>query len=66
MLQISLDKIIYFIIATVITGLILDYFLKYKLFKWLYFGTLTVIVINLLKQGDDKKAAADIFKLATI
>jgi len=66
MLQFSLDKIIYFIIATVITGLILDYFLKYKLFKWLYFGTLTVIVINLLKQGDDKKAAADIFKLATI
>jgi hypothetical protein len=66
MLQISLDKIIYFIIATVITGLILDYFLKYKLFKWLYFGTLTVIIVNLLKQGDDKKAAADIFKLATI
>jgi hypothetical protein len=66
MLQISLDKIIYFIIVTVISGLVLDYFFKYKLFKWLYFGTLTVIVINLLKQGDDKKAAADIFKLATI
>jgi len=66
MLQISLDKIIYFIIVTVISGLVLDYFFKYKLFKWLYFGTLTVIVINLLKQGDDKKSAADIFKLATI
>ncbi len=66
MLKISLDKIIYFIIVTVITGLIADYFLKYKLFKWLYFGTLTVIIVNLLKQGDDKEAAAEIFKLARI
>ena len=66
MFKISLDKIIYFIVITVISGFVLDYFLKYKLFKWLYFGTLTVIIVNLLKQGNDKKAAADIFKLATI
>jgi hypothetical protein len=66
MIQISPDKILYFIIVTVITGIIADYFLKYKLFKWLYFGTLTVIVISLLKQGNDKEAAAEIFKLARI
>lgn len=66
MVQLSFEHIASFIFVTIITGLIASYFLKYKLFKWLYFGTLTVIIVNLVKQGNDKEAAAEIFKLARI
>ena len=52
----------FFIISTYIS----DYFLQFKLLKWIYIGTLIVLITNLYKHGDDKKVAKDLFKLATI
>ncbi len=57
---------IYFLTISFITGLVIDYFLQYRLLKWIYFGTLTVIAVTLYNHGDDKDAATEIFKLARI
>jgi hypothetical protein len=62
----TLKHLIIFIISTAITTYITDYFLQYKLLKWLYFGIITVIIATLYNQGREDKVAVDIFKLATI
>jgi hypothetical protein len=66
MYKFSFEHIVYFIVITVITGAIIEYFIRYKLFKWIYFGTLIVIIVNLVKHGNDTEAATEIFKLARI
>ena len=51
-----------FIITTYIT----NFFLSFKLIKWIYIGTFIVLIANLYKQGNDKKVVKDLFKLATV
>jgi vacuolar-type H+-ATPase subunit I/STV1 len=63
----TISHLIYFMIITGITTYIIDYFLKYKLIRWMYMGTMIVIIASLYNDGGDKKEiATDIFKLATI
>ena len=62
----TITHLITFTLFTAITYYITEYILKFKLLKWIYIGTLIVIIANLYRQGDDKKAAKDIFKLATL
>jgi hypothetical protein len=57
----TITHLIIFIIFTAVTYYITDYFLKFKLIKWIYFGTCLVIAANLYNQGNDKEAAKDIF-----
>ena len=54
------------IIGAIISTYVSDFFLSFRLLKWIYVGTLIVLITTLYKQGDNKKAAKDIFKLATI
>lgn len=58
--------ILYLILFTAVTTYIVDYILQFRLLKWIYFGTLSVIVATLYNQGDDTDAALNIFKLATL
>ncbi len=62
----TITHLITFTVFTAITYYITEYIIKFKLLKWIYIGTLIVLIANLYKQGDDKKAAKDIFKLATL
>lgn len=65
----TLFHIIYFIIGTAITIYITRYFLQFKLFKWIYVGTLIVLIATLYNQGrseDREEIAEEIFKLALI
>lgn len=62
----TLKHLIYFIIITGITTYITEYFLKFKLLKWIYVGTVSVIIATLYNKGDDKDVALDVFKLATL
>jgi hypothetical protein len=62
----TITHLIIFTIITVIGYYLTDYLMHFRLLKWIYIGTLIVLIANLYKQGDDKKAAKDIFKLATI
>ncbi len=62
----TITHLIVFTIVTVFGYYLTDYLMHFKLLKWIYVGTLIVLIANLFKQGDDKKAAKDIFKLATI
>ncbi len=62
----TLKHLMYFILITVITTYITEYFLRFRLLKWIYIGTLTVLVINLYKDGDKIGLADNIFKLATV
>ncbi len=62
----TITHLIIFITVTAITYYITEYILKFRLLKWIYVGTLSVLIANLYKAGDDKKAARDIFKLATL
>ncbi len=52
--------------VTAVTYYITEYFLGFKLVRWIYIGTLIVIGASMYKQGDGKDAAKDIFKLATL
>jgi len=62
----TFEHIFYIIVGFIISTYISDYFLQFKLLKWIYIGTLIVLIANLYKQGDDKKVAKALFKLATI
>lgn len=59
----TLTHLAYFAIFTVVTTYILNYFLKFRLLKWIYVGTLVVIGATLYNRGDDEEAALDAFKL---
>ena len=62
----TFNHLIYFILFTVVTTYITDYFLNYKLFKWIYFASAFVIIINIYNNGNPKAAAVDAFKLAYV
>ena len=62
----TIEHIIYLILFTIITTYITEYILKIRLLKWIYFGTITVIIATLYNKGDTKDALYDAFKLATI
>ncbi len=62
----TLSSLIYFSIFTAVNLYITEYFLKFKLFKWIYVATVIVIFASLYKLGDDEDAIKDIFKLADI
>ena len=62
----TFEHIFYIIIGAIISTYISDFFLSFRLLKWIYIGTLVVLVATLYKHGDNKNAAKDIFKLATI
>lgn len=47
----TVKHILYFIIVTAVTYYITEYFIRFKLLKWIYFGTLIVIGANMLNQG---------------
>jgi hypothetical protein len=62
----TITHLITFIVFTAITYYITEYILQFKLLKWIYIGTIIVLIASLYKQGDDVKAVRDIFKLATL
>jgi 4-hydroxybenzoate polyprenyltransferase len=67
----SIQHFIYIIIYLLITYYISDYFLNFKLIRWIYIGTLIVAIATLYHepyQTDqrNKKIAKDLFRLATI
>jgi hypothetical protein len=62
----TLKHLIIFILSTAVTTYITNYFLQYKLLKWLYIGIITVIIASLYNQGRGDKVVVDIFKLATV
>ena len=64
--QLTFEHLIYLIIFSFILSYITEYLLKYKLLKWIYIGTIAVIIITLYKQGNDREAVEDVFKLTRI
>ena len=62
----TLKHLIYLALITIVTTYITEYVLRIRLLKWIYFGTVTVIIATLYNKGDDKAAALNIFRLATI
>jgi hypothetical protein len=67
----SIKQFIYVIIYLAITYYVTDYFLNFKLIKWIYVGTIVVAIATLYHepyqtQGRNKKIAKDLFSLATI
>lgn len=62
----SFKHVIWFIIVSIITYYITEFFLQYKLLRWIYGGTIAVIIANLYNSGDKKDAAIDVYKLITL
>jgi hypothetical protein len=62
----TLSHIIYFIIVTGLTMYITGWFLKYRLIRWIYVGTIIVITASIWQGGKKEDAIENIFKLATI
>lgn len=71
----TIAHFVYIIIYFIITFYVTDYFLNFKLFKWIYMGTIIVILITLYNKGennkyldrkDKKKVAMEVFNLATL
>lgn len=67
----TIKHFIYIIIYLLITYYITDYFLNFKLIRWIYVGTLVVAIATLYHEpyqieGRNKKIAKDLFTLATI
>jgi hypothetical protein len=62
----TLQHLIYAIVTTVAVYYVTEYFLKFRLIRWIYFGTLTVIAAALFNNGEPAKGGAEIFKIATI
>jgi hypothetical protein len=67
----SIKHFIYAIIYLLITYYITDYFLNFKLIRWIYVGTLVVAIATLYHEPyqmeeRNKKIAKDLFSLATI
>jgi hypothetical protein len=62
----TFTHILYLAIITWLSSHITRYFLNYRLVKWIYIGTILVLIANLYNQGSKGEATKDIFKLATI
>jgi hypothetical protein len=60
----TLQHLIYVIITSAIVYYITEYFLRYNLIRWIYFGTLTVIAVELFNGGHTEDGAKELFKLA--
>jgi hypothetical protein len=54
------------ILVTAITYYVTEYFIGFKLVRWIYIGTIIVIGASVYKRGDSKDAVRDVFKLATL
>ena len=54
------------LIITVISYYIMEFFLGFKLVRWIYIGTLIVIAASMYRDGNEKELVRDAFKLATI
>ncbi len=46
----TLKHLFYFTIITIINTIILNYFLNFRLFKWIYVGTSIVIIATTVKS----------------
>jgi hypothetical protein len=67
----SIRHFIYIIIYLLITYYISDYFLNFKLIRWIYVGTIIVAIATLYHEPyqteqRNKQIAKDLFRLATI
>jgi hypothetical protein len=62
----TLSHLIYAIITTVAVYYVTEYFLRIRLIRWIYFGTLAVIAATMFNNGEPAKGGAEIFKLVTI
>ncbi len=60
--QMTLYHVLSLIIITIITSIII----RIRLLKWIYVGTMTVIITSLYNTGQRIKAAEEVFKLVTI
>jgi len=63
---VTIPHLLYVIIGTGISLYVTGLFLKYKLIRWIYIGTIIVLTTTLFRQGDKEDAVKNIFKLATI
>lgn len=64
--MLTFEHLIYLLLISFILSYITEYLLKYKLLKWIYIGTITVIIITLYNQGNDREAVETVYKLALI
>ena len=66
----TLTHLIYLALLFVVTTYISNYFLRFRLIKWIYYGTLIVLFASIFQQGRDedskKKATSEFVKLATL
>lgn len=62
---VTFTHIVYLIVFTVISTYVTNYFLNFRVFKWLYFGSMALFTIVFFRQGEKGKAAGEVFRLAT-
>jgi hypothetical protein len=62
----TLTHMIYVIVTSIALYYVTEYFLRFRLIRWVYFGTLTVIAATLFNNGEPAKGGAAILNLATI
>lgn len=62
----TLSHLIYVIITTIAVYFVTEYFLRFRLIRWVYFGTLAVVAATLFNNGESKEGAKEIFKLVTV
>lgn len=60
--QMTLYHVLTLLILTILTSVII----RIKLLKWIYVGTMTVLITGLYNAGQNMEAAEDVFKLITI
>jgi hypothetical protein len=60
--QMTLYHVLSLLILTILTSIII----RIRLLKWIYVGTMTVIITSLYNTGQRMKAAEEVFKLVTI
>ena len=54
------------IIVTAVTYFVTEYFLGFKLVRWIYIGTIIVIAASMYRDGNEDELVRDAFKLATL
>lgn len=62
----TLSHLIYVIITSIVVYYITEYFLRFYLIRWIYFGTLTVIAATLFNNGEPKRGTSEIFKIVSV
>jgi hypothetical protein len=61
----TLTHLIYVALTTVVVYFVTEYFLRFRLIRWIYFGTLTVAAAALFNDGKPREGAGEIFKMIT-